>query len=55
MQNATDWSYFVHEFPELASAGVERDQILGPVSVPGRGRVPHSAPLYLGKPVTELK
>jgi hypothetical protein len=28
--------------------------ILGPVSIPGGGRVPNSVPLYLGKLVTEL-
>jgi uncharacterized protein DUF6946 len=54
-QNATDWENFVHAFPELATARFEKDQILGPVSVLGGGRVPHSVPLYLGKLVTELK
>jgi hypothetical protein len=54
-QNATDWENFVHAFPELATARIEENQILGPVSVPGGGRVPHSVPLHLGKLVTELK
>ena len=54
-QNATDWENFIHAFPELATAGIEKNQILGPVSVLGGGRVPHSVPLYLGKLVTELK
>jgi hypothetical protein len=55
IQNSTDWENFVHVFPELAGAMVEKNQILGPVSVPGGGRVPRSVPLYLGKLVTELK
>jgi hypothetical protein len=54
-QNATDWKNFVRAFPELASARIEENQILGPVSIPGGGRVPPSAPLYLGKLVTKLK
>jgi predicted kinase len=54
-QNSADWENFVHVFPELAGARVEKDQILGPVSVPGGGRVPCSVPLYLGKLVTEPK
>jgi Domain of unknown function (DUF6946) len=54
-QNATDWENFVHAFPELTTARIEENQILGPVSVPGGGRVPHSVPLYLGKLVTQLK
>jgi hypothetical protein len=54
-RNATDWEDFVHAFPELATVQVQKNQILGPVSVPGGGRVPHSVPLYLGKLVTELK
>jgi hypothetical protein len=53
-QNGTDWENFVHAFPELATARIEGNQILGPVSVPGGGRVPHSVPLYLGHLVTEL-
>jgi hypothetical protein len=54
-QNASDWTNFIHAFPELADARIEKNQILGSVSVPGGGRVPHSVPLYLGKLVTELK
>jgi uncharacterized protein DUF6946 len=54
-QNATDWENFIHAFPELATAQVEKNQILGPVSVPGGGRVPNSVLLYLGKLVTQLK
>ena len=54
-QNATDWENFVHAFPELATARIEENQILGPVSVPGGTHVPNSVPLYLGKLVTELK
>jgi hypothetical protein len=36
-QNAADWQNFVHAFPELAAAQIEKNQILGPVSVPGGG------------------
>jgi len=54
-QNNIDWEDFVHVFPELATARLEKNQILGPVSVPGGGRVPCSVPLYLGKLVTELQ
>jgi len=54
-QNATDWQNFVHAFPELATARIEENQILDPVSVAGGGRVPHSVPLHLGHLVTELK
>ena len=53
-QNATDWQNFVHAFPELASVRIEENQILGPVSVPGGGRVPHTVPLHLGHLVTKL-
>jgi hypothetical protein len=53
-QNGTDWENFVHAFPELATAQFEKNQILGPIWVPGGGRVPDSVPLYLGKLVTEL-
>jgi hypothetical protein len=53
-QNASDWANFVHAFPELAGGRIEKNQILGPVSVPGGGRLPRSVPLYLGKLVTEL-
>jgi hypothetical protein len=55
MQNATDWQNFVHAFPELASARIEENQILGPVLVPGGRYVPNSVPLHLGKLVTELE
>ena len=54
-QNSADWENFVHVFPKLAGAQVKKNQILGPVSVPGGGRVPRSVPLYLGKLVTELE
>jgi hypothetical protein len=36
-QNAADWENFVHAFPELATARIEANQILGPISVPGEG------------------
>jgi len=55
MQNAIDWENFVHAFPELATARIEENQILDPVSVPGGRYVPHSVPLYLGHLVTELE
>lgn len=54
-RNEADWHNFVHAFPKLATASCERNQILGPVSVPGGGRVPKSVPLYLGKLLTVLK
>jgi Domain of unknown function (DUF6946) len=54
-QNAADWENFVRTFPELSTARIEKNQILGPVSVPGGERVPRSVPLYLGQLVTELK
>jgi len=54
-QNATDWENFAQAFPKLATARFETNQILGPISVPGGGRVPPSVPLYLGKLVTELE
>jgi hypothetical protein len=53
-QNAADWQNFVHTFHELATARIEENQILGPVSVPGGGRVPHSVALYFGKMATDL-
>jgi hypothetical protein len=53
-KNSADWENFVHAFPELAAAQVEKDQILGSVSVPGAGSVRCSVPLYLGNLVTEL-
>jgi hypothetical protein len=54
-QNAADWRNFVHAFPELAAAPIEEDQILGPVSVPGGGRVPNDVPLHLKHLVTHLE
>ena len=54
-QNGTDWQNFVQAFPELTTARFKKNQILGPVLVPGGGRVPHSVPLHLGKLVTELR
>jgi len=54
-RNATDWENFVHAFPELATARIEENQILSPVSVPGGTHVPNSLPLYLGHLVTELE
>jgi len=53
-QNAKDWATFVRAFPQFAEAKVQRNQILGPISVPGGGRVPHPTQLYLGKVVTQL-
>jgi hypothetical protein len=53
-RNAADWENFVHAFPELATARVEQNQILGPISVLGGGLVPNGVPLYLGKLATEL-
>jgi len=53
-QNAKDWAAFVRAFPQVAEATVQKNQILGPVSVPGGGRVPRAIPLYLGKVMTEL-
>jgi hypothetical protein len=47
-QNRADWTIFVRAFPELTTADVDKNQIFGPISVPGRGRVPNSIPLYLG-------
>ncbi len=46
-QNSTDWANFVRAFPEMATAEVGKNQILGPISVPGRGRVRDYIPLYL--------
>jgi hypothetical protein len=48
-RNCIDWANFVRAFPELAGTEVVENQIVGPVSVPGGGRVPNSVPLYLGK------
>jgi hypothetical protein len=53
-QNTSDWGNFVHAFPELAAARIAENEILGPVSVRGGGRVPNSVPLYLGKLITEV-
>lgn len=47
-QNRTDWTTFVRAFPELTNRDVDKNQILGPISVPGGGRVPNYIPLYLG-------
>ena len=47
-QNMAHWTAFVRAFPDLARAAVERNQVLGPISVPGYGRVTGSIPLYLG-------
>jgi hypothetical protein len=47
-QNRTDWANFVRAFPELAGTEVHKNQIVGPITVPGGGRVPNSIPLYLG-------
>jgi hypothetical protein len=54
-QNEADWRNFVHAFSELATARIEENQILPPVSVPGGGRVPNSFSFCLGKLVTELE
>jgi len=53
-RNGRDWADFVHTFPELATARIEKDLILGPISVPGGNRIPASVPLYRGKLTTEL-
>jgi hypothetical protein len=53
-QNDGDWQNFEHAFPQLNTARIEENMILGPVSVPGHGRVPHSVPLHLGKLITAL-
>jgi hypothetical protein len=53
-QNASDWANFVRAFPELTAATVDKNQILGPVSVHGGRRVPTGIPLYLGKLRTML-
>jgi hypothetical protein len=50
----TDWTAFVKAFPALKAATVKRNQILGPISVPGGGRIDSSIPRYLGNVVTEL-
>lgn len=51
-QNRADWAAFVRAFPELTNAQVEKNQILGPISVPGGGRVRDCIPLYLGSIVS---
>lgn len=53
-QNQADWQNFVNSFAELHTAAYTNDQLLGPVAIPGGGRVPHGLPLYMGKFVTEL-
>ena len=53
-RNAKDWMAFVNAFPVLAEATVSTNQILGPVSIPGGGRVPRSIPLYLGNVVSTI-
>ncbi len=52
-QNRADWAAFVRAFPELSTADVQKNQILGPISVPGGGRVRNSIPLYLGNFVSK--
>jgi hypothetical protein len=53
-QNMAGWTTFVKAFPALAAAAVTRNQILGPVSLPGYRSERGSIPLYLGNVVTEL-
>jgi hypothetical protein len=53
-QNRNDWENFVRTFPELDTTRFRKNQILGPVLVPGNEHIP-SLPLYLGKLVTELE
>lgn len=53
-QNAVDWQNFVHSFAEVSTAPCGDNQILGPIAVPGGGRVPRGLPLYLGKLATDL-
>lgn len=47
-QNRADWTTFVRAFPESTTADVDKNQIFGPIAVPGGGRVPNSIPLYVG-------
>jgi hypothetical protein len=54
-QNGTDWENFVHAFPELTATKVKENQIVGPVSVLGGGRVPSGVPLYFGKLITDIR
>jgi hypothetical protein len=51
-QNRMDWTNFVRSFRELNATTVEENQIVGPVSVVGCGRVPNCIPLYLGNVVS---
>jgi hypothetical protein len=53
-QNAADWGNFVHAFSELTTTRIEENQIIGPVLVPGGGRVPIDVPLYFGKLISEV-
>lgn len=52
-QNRAEWARFVHAFPSLRDLGVEENQLLGPVYVPGKPMVPCPAPLYLGHVVSQ--
>lgn len=54
-ENSGDFENFVHAFQAMTAARFEENRILGPVSVPGGGRVPNSVPLYFGKLVTRLQ
>jgi hypothetical protein len=47
-KNRADWATLVRAFPERTNAQEEKNQILGPISVPGGGRVRDYIPLYLG-------
>jgi uncharacterized protein DUF6946 len=47
-QNHADWTNFVRAFPELTNVEVDKNQIVGPILVPGGGRVPNSIPFYVG-------
>jgi hypothetical protein len=53
--NKKDWTAFVNAFPALKGATIKRNQILGPISVPGGGRIDSSIPFYLGNLVSELQ
>ena len=53
-RNTEDWRLFVRTFPELTGATVSKNQVLGPVLVPGGGRVPRSIPLYRGNLVSTV-
>jgi hypothetical protein len=54
-QNMSDWVAFVRAFPALATATVQKNQILGPISVPGYSPERKPIPLYLGHLVTEVQ